>query len=211
MDMDIHAPHHPIESKRDFFLHLFTITCGLLIALGLEGLVEMAHHHSLVVEARQNIRHELEDNRKATELDIKNVQEDEARFHANLDAERALRADPKAHVHIGSTFSWSSTNDSAWRTARETGALAYMPYAEVQRYADVYAQQDIANASAIQLFRQQVEAVAPVFTEMDAGNLSQEEMARLLHDTAAVYIDLRTLEQILAQLGEQYGTTLKAQ
>ena len=88
--MDVHPPHHPIATKRDFFLHLFTITCGLLIALGLEGLVEMAHHHSLVVEARANIRHELDDNRKATVKDIRSVQEDEARFRKNLDTERAL-------------------------------------------------------------------------------------------------------------------------
>ena len=207
--MDIHPPHHPIETKRDFFLHLFTITCGLLIALALEGLVEVAHHHSLVVEARGNIRHEIEDNRKSTESDIKSVREDEARFQKNLQAERALRADPKSHNSINSIFNWSSTEDAAWRTARDTGALAYMPYAEVQRYADLYGQQEIANTTAIQLFRQQVEAVAPIFTEPDNSDLSPGEWDRMLHDTATVYIDLHSLEQILTQLRDQYGTTLK--
>ncbi len=208
--MDIDLPHRPIESKREFFLHLFTITCGLLIALTLEGLVEMAHHHSLVVEARANIRRELNDNQKATAEDIRFVQEDADRFRENLEYERALRSNPGAHGGIHSTFSWGSTEDSAWRTARDTGALAYMPYDEVQRYADVYAQQDIANSTAIVLFRQQVEAVAPMATGADSADLSKEEVERLIHDSATVYLDLRTLGQILTQLRDEYGATLKA-
>ncbi len=208
--MDVHPPHHPIATKRDFFVHLFTITCGLLIALGLEGLAEMAHHHSLVVEARTNIRHELEDNRKATEKDIRSVGEDEARFRKNLDVERAFRDDPNTHGSIQAIFSWDSTYDSAWRTARDTGALAYMPYAEVQRYSDVYGQQAIANNTAVQLFRQQTEAVAPILTGSDPSKMPKEEMARMLHDTSTVYVDLQTLQQLLKQLRDQYGEVLRA-
>ena len=69
-----------------------------------------------------------------------------------------------------------------------------MPYAEVQRYADVYGQQEIANSTAVQLFRQQTEAVAPVFSQTDFSKMPKEEWDRLLHDSATVYIDLRTLE-----------------
>ena len=209
--MDIEPPHHPIETKRDFFLHLFTITCGLLIALSLESLVEWGHHRAVVREARENIRREIEDNKKASTADIENLQKDEALFKTNLSAERTLRDNPKAHgLTIGSSFSWSSTSDSAWRTARETGALAYMPYAEVQRYADVYNQQEVANSSAIQLFRQQVEAVAPVFSEDNPSKLSKEEFTRLIHNSATVYIDLRTSGQIVSQLRDQYTTVLNA-
>lgn len=167
--MGVHPPQHPIGTKRDFFLHLFTITCGLLIALSLEALVEWGHHRALVREARENIRRELEDNKQATIKDIADVEQDRLRFVHNLDEERALRDYP-SHQHghsIDSTFSWSSTGDAAWRTARDTGALAYMPYDEVQRYADVYAQQEIANTQAVELFRRQVEAIAPTLMEKD--------------------------------------------
>ena len=68
--MEIEPPHHPIETRRDFFIHLFTITCGLLIALSLEGLVEWSHHRSLVHEARANIRQEIEDNQKAANKNL---------------------------------------------------------------------------------------------------------------------------------------------
>ena len=210
--MDIDVPHHPIESRRDFFIHLFTITCGLLIALSMEGCVEWMHHRALVHEARTNIRRELADNRKATEEDIQNIQKDEAGFEQNLKAERRLRDGPKnVHNSVGASFIWSATSDAAWRTARDTGALAYMPYAEIQRYADVYGQQEITNAVAVQLFRQQTEAIAPLFTEEDPSTLTKDEFARLLHDSAMVYLDLRTLKQILQQQRDQYGNVLKAQ
>ena len=110
-----------------------------------------------------------------------------------------------------STFHWDSTEDAAWRTARDTGALAYMPYAEVQRYADVYGQQEIANNTAISLFRQQVEAVAPIATGTDSAALSKEELGRMIHDSATVEIDLLMLGQILTELRDQYGAALKAQ
>ncbi len=208
--MDIEPPHHPIESKRDFFIHLFTITCGLLIALSLESFVEWGHHRGLVREARENIRREIEDNKRLTVQDIENVKQDEARFEHNLEEERALRDGPKTEHHsVISTFGWSSTSDAAWRTARDTGALAYMPYTEVQRYADLYLQQDVTNTQAMQMFRQQIEATAPLMMEKDA-KLSATESDRLIHDTATVMLDLRVLGQILVQQRDQYTATLNA-
>ena len=208
--MDIEPPHHPIESKRDFFIHLFTITCGLLIALSLESFVEWGHHRALVREARENIRREIEDNKKVTVEDIKSVKEDEAQFEKNLEQERGLRDDPKgAHHSINSSFSWSTMSDAAWRTARDTGALAYMPYAEVQRYSDLYGQQNIVNTQAVLLIRQQLEAIAPLLMEKDA-KLSAEESDRLLHDTATVVIDLRVLGQLLVSQEGIYTDALNA-
>lgn len=208
--MDIHPPEHPILTKRDFFVHLFTITCGLLIALSLEALVEWGHHRALVREARENIRRELEDNKKATVEDVKNVDGDHQRFLANLKAERSLRADPKGHYSINSTLQWSGPSDAAWTTARDTGALAFMPYAEVQRYADVYKQQELVNAEAVRLFRQQVEAIAPTLTEESGPPAKGPEFDRLLHDTATIVIDLQVLNQLATQLRDQYTTVLNA-
>ena len=38
--LDVHSPHKSPDSWREFFVHLATITIGLLIALGLEAAVE---------------------------------------------------------------------------------------------------------------------------------------------------------------------------
>ena len=61
--LDVHAPHEGIHSVKDFFLHLFTITVGLLIALGLENAAEAMHHRHQRREAEETIRRELEENR----------------------------------------------------------------------------------------------------------------------------------------------------
>ena len=47
---------------RDFLLHLFTITVGLLIALSLEGLVEWQHHRHLVHDAEKSPHAEISSN-----------------------------------------------------------------------------------------------------------------------------------------------------
>ena len=38
--MEVHPPHSPVRSIKDFMVHLLAITIGLLIALGLEASVE---------------------------------------------------------------------------------------------------------------------------------------------------------------------------
>jgi hypothetical protein len=48
--MDVHAPHSSIHSVKDFLFHLLAITVGLLIALGLEALVNTNHHRRQVAE-----------------------------------------------------------------------------------------------------------------------------------------------------------------
>ncbi len=208
--MDVHPPQHPIETKRDFFLHLFTITCGLLIALSLEALVEWGHHRALVREARENIRRELEDNKKAAVEDIKNIDQDRQRFDHNVEQERAMFANRKGSFSLNSTLNWDTQSDAAWRTARDTGALAYMPYAEVQRYADVYRTQEVVNTRVVQLLYQHGELLADIPAEKNAPPEAKAESDRLLHDTALIASDLGVFSQVLAQLRDQYTSVLAA-
>jgi hypothetical protein len=42
--LDVHAPHGTVHTWKDFFIHLTTISIGLLIAIGLEQTVEYLHH-----------------------------------------------------------------------------------------------------------------------------------------------------------------------
>jgi hypothetical protein len=53
--LDVHPPHHPAHSWRDFFIHIATIVVGLLIAVGLEQTVEALHHRHQRQEARNGI------------------------------------------------------------------------------------------------------------------------------------------------------------
>ena len=43
--LDVHAPHESIHTRKGFFIHIATISVGLLIAVDLEQTVEVVHRH----------------------------------------------------------------------------------------------------------------------------------------------------------------------
>ena len=43
--IDIHPPQHAPMTRRDFFVHLFIVVLGILIAIGLEQTVEIGRAH----------------------------------------------------------------------------------------------------------------------------------------------------------------------
>jgi hypothetical protein len=60
--MDVHAPHEPLHTWRDFWIHLGTITIGLLIAISLEQSVEGLHHVHQRHQLEKDLRAEGERN-----------------------------------------------------------------------------------------------------------------------------------------------------
>jgi uncharacterized glyoxalase superfamily protein PhnB len=202
--MDIHAPMEPIHSWRDIALHLGIITIGLLIALSLEGLVDYVHHRHLVAEARTNIRQELEDNHKSAQKDLLLLQKNLDLQKANIQAIHNLHDHPKDfHGSVTNTMSFDSMDDAAWRTARDTGALSFMPYDEVQRYSDLYMLEGILNAQAVATGQNDFLAAAPFDMGMDFAHLPEDEYIRMLHENAAVEIQLYTLKQFVQQFDDQ--------
>ncbi len=207
--MDIHAPMEPIHSWRDIALHLGIITIGLFIALSLEGLVEYAHDRHLVSEARANIRQEIENNHQAAQQDLNYLEQDIDRTKANLLTARSLIANQKDfRGSLNYTLEFNSPSDAAWTTARETGALGFMPYDEVQSYSDLYQEQKLVTDQAVQLFHTQTLAVAPMMMYADTAVIPPDQTEALLHDTTTTLIELTSLRQIIQQLDKQYVTKL---
>ena len=56
--MDIHKPH-AAKTWREFFIEIGTIVVGILIALGLEQVIEQVHWHNQVKEAEASIENEI--------------------------------------------------------------------------------------------------------------------------------------------------------
>ncbi len=208
--MDVHAPMEPLHSWRDIALHLGIVTVGLFIALSLEALVEHIHNRHLVVEARANIREELQINHGAAQDDIKRVQENIDLHKANIETIHHLQTHPKEfHGSITNSMSFDSLNDAAWRTARDTGALSFMPYKEVQRYSDLYMLTDLVNQKAISTGDQTFRASIPTLMGYDITNIPPDQLTQMLRDNAATEIDLVTLKQYLIQLDQVYLEELK--
>ncbi len=145
--MDIHPPH-PIHSWKDFGIQLVTITAGILIALSLEGVRESIHDRALVREARENIHREIADNQREVDDEIDAMPERGKKLDTALRFANELLKTKRTEVH--SARAWSSSfptlSAASWQTAERTGALAHMDYAEVQKYATLYAFQDFLIA-----------------------------------------------------------------
>ena len=144
--MDVHPPHSPIRSVKDFMLHLLAITIGLLIALGLEATVEWIHHRHLVSQARQNLAQEIHDNQQNLAKELIALPTEEAQLDKLLSA---VNAEENGAAKPDQPLVWTVTrlNDASWNTAFSTGAVAHMDYDEVRRYSQLYGLQQMFNTS----------------------------------------------------------------
>jgi hypothetical protein len=152
--MEIHAPDKPILTVKEALVHLFIVTIGILIALSLEGAVEWRHHRALVREARANIADEIRDNRKdllavRAKMDgmLKKLADatttvDALSEHWNAGTAAALFSTP-GPGYILYNYDLVTPNTASYSTAATTGALSYMDYAEVKRYAHLYNLQEL--------------------------------------------------------------------
>jgi hypothetical protein len=144
--LDVHAPHEPLRSWKDFLLHLVIITMGLLIAVGIEGCVELHREHKLVKEARATMREEIQHNSDEMKEAVAGVEKQQATMQKNIDTLTRIQENPKdkeaQKASIDADFGTVGLHDTAWKTAQTTGALSFMPYAEAQRYSDLYGTQE---------------------------------------------------------------------
>jgi hypothetical protein len=143
--LDVHAPHSRIHGAGEFFLHLFTITVGLLIATQIESCAEWRHHVHLAEDARASLHEEIQHNLadlKDAETGMKNWRGEVEGDLKALGRIQENPSDPDAqHASLAFNFHSIDLRDTAWKTAQTTGALAYMPYDEAQRYAEIYQSQ----------------------------------------------------------------------
>jgi hypothetical protein len=210
--MEVHAPHEPIHTWRDFFIHIATITIGLLIAIGLEQSVEWLHHRHLVKQARENIRHEIEQNQRQANDDLGYLKSDADLMKSDIAKVQLLRKNPHALDNNGvfkTFFTWSTFNDSAWTSARDSGALTYMPVEEVQRYDGLYDTQRMVNAAAVEASTKQFELLAPFVMGDGPSAIQPDDLHLLLRDSATAYLRIATLRQYLEGLKQDYAATLK--
>ena len=203
--MEVHPPDHAIHSWRDFIIHIATIVVGLLIAIGLEQSVEALHHRHLLHQAREQLRQEMAGNRKTLQRDLHLLEVASQDSRYNID----LLGSPGAGQALRFGWSWNGMQSSAWTTARETGALALMPYEEVQMFASVYGQQDLVNTEATQHIHHYAESLAPIerhgeLRKVAVATLSPAEREQLANSFAESMTEVEELRDLLTSLDKLY-------
>jgi hypothetical protein len=206
--MEIHPPAK-LESLKDVAFHLFIVTVGILIALSLEQIVEWRHHRELVREARTNIVSEIRDNKK--ELDALQTVIPELRKNQStiLQFIQDVMDHGKSKINsLQLSFHLAQLSDTSWTTAQTVGALGFMPYVEVKKYAAVYKLQDQYASFQTRTADAVVNAMTAFSENKDPNKLSHAELeaerVRVMESISA----LTAQSQIGEGLSKEYDKLL---
>ena len=178
--LDVHPPHHPTHSWRDFFIHIATIVVGLIIAVGIEQLVELVHHHRDRFEIEERLRREAESNIAPLDASRRRFEQASA-WDASL--MELIRKTPEQAGLI--TFAVppplppgqsQTVQRAAWSVAKANGTLALLPEATQEifdRVDWVAAQEDLTYLDVREALREEnaVEKVAG--TSFDPGSTAR--------------------------------------
>jgi len=212
--MEIHAPEKPIHSKKEFFFHMFTVVLGILIALGLEGMVQWVHHRALVREARENIRVEIEKNKEIIDGAMPEFKQRSETLNHMIDSIRQLAKTHHA-VKGGQVFFSISNHDlysTAWQTASTSGAVTYMSYDELRRYTDVYLTQQTYSTLQAQALDRAIDLGSLVQATIlvdEVKNIPKERIQAIAREAYRQMILQNTLEDVSKELRKGYGELLK--
>jgi hypothetical protein len=130
--LDVHAPHATVHTWKDFFIHLATIVIGLLIAVGLEQLVERAHDHYKVRETREALQREREANGKDLVTNAHNWRWEMAEFRNNLMVLDYIQQHPgESQTSLPGDLRWIQlpifSNRAVWDAAQQNAVIRLLP------------------------------------------------------------------------------------
>jgi hypothetical protein len=211
--IEVHPPEKPIHGWRDFLVHLFTITIGLLIALSLEGCVELWHHHHLVHEAETSLQTEIKANASELQGALDDVRKEQDLLKQDITILTKTADNPKVPNREDMTINFRIRTfaDVSWKTAQSTGALSYMRYERAKEYASIYnSQNEIAEAEH-QAVRDTVISIAPFLNSKKGEvNPSGEAAARIKEHLEILQGQLIFLESLILGLDGDYKKFLAA-
>lgn len=211
--IEVHSPSEPVHGWRDFFIHLATITIGLLIALSLEGCVEFWHHRSLVHEAERSLQVEIASNAENLQANLADLRKNRDALAGDVMMMRKIIANPKVPNKETPTinFNIGSFSDVSWKTAQSTGALAYMPYGMAHQYADIYDQQSVVYGAESDATRDLVLSVAPLVNLAHvAPQLTPEDAVLVKQRIEVLQAQSYVIESLIQELDKKYRIFLSA-
>ena len=211
--LDVHPPHESMHGWRDFFLHLTTITIGLLIALSLEGIVEWQHRRHLVHDAETSLHAEIKGNAGNMDGILAELHKRQDALKHDVSILSYVAANGKYPEDHGMSvdFSIIAFDGVSWKTAQSTGAFSYMPYDLARDYAGIYMQQDLLTASEQQAARDAVLILGPFINEPDnSPPPPREEAQAMIQKIEVLQGQLMLVDSIMRTLSSNYKVFLAA-
>ena len=143
--IDVHAPHESVHTWRDFFIHIATIVVGLIIAVGLEQLVEHIHQRYELRDTRESLTRELESNRAHLLANESDWLITTARLKNNLLVLEYIRQHPGTpQTALPGDLTWRQSpflyDHAVWDAAEKNGITHLMPLTEANTNQNLYTQ-----------------------------------------------------------------------
>jgi type II secretory pathway pseudopilin PulG len=185
--MDIHPPA-AIHSLRDFFVHLLIVILGILIALGLEQVIEAHHRAKLASNAVASFRSELTANRARVTAVMAAMPRIRKQIADEIAAVKGAPTNASAPIHLAyPPIEFDLVSSANWETAIATQALHEIPEEEATRFSDAY-------------------GVFKVFLDVERGGLTTwQELVKFGDDLAA--LDGEQRRHLIEQLNSYAGYT----
>jgi hypothetical protein len=137
--LDVHPPHAPTHTWKDFFIHIATIVVGLILAVGLEQGVEALHHAHQRNELHEALRADTEKTIEDTEAveryrsgGVQWLNGIIGEIDDALDTGRPLGY-PPPHPHLD----FDAPDDPAWKAASSSGLLELLSQQDIKAYSEV--------------------------------------------------------------------------
>lgn len=152
--LDVHPPHEAAHTWKDFFVHIATIVVGLLIAVGLEQVVERIHEYYELREARVALQREYEGNRAKLTADERNWFATLALLQNNLVVLQYLHEHPGTpQTELPGDLRWIQHpflwDHAVWGAAEKKGITRLMTVEEANRHQEFYRLMDILSAQSL--------------------------------------------------------------
>jgi hypothetical protein len=203
--LDVHPPHHPTHTWKEFFIHIATITVGLLIAVGIEQTVEYLHHRHQLEEVRAQLAEERELDARILNYDKAIDQQMDAELAADVALLERRAAGDKTPLVGRLHYKWFGVaiRDGAWQSAKQSSAISLMSEPEVAVYSYRYFDFASSTQASLVLFPTLEEAAA-IVRGTPGGDFSADDLRDLVRLTHQAQGQLSLAEKYL-QLSITYG------
>jgi hypothetical protein len=147
--LDVHPPHAPTHTWKDFFIHIATITVGLVIAIGLEQSVEAVHHLHQRHQLEAKLRNELRGNLTVDEKDFQTFEGIRAYLNelktavSTREHGAAQPSSPPAASDTRREQIPIAPSIAVWNAAKLDATVTLLPSHEIDMYNGVILQHDL--------------------------------------------------------------------
>lgn len=194
----------------DYAFQFVTITAGVLIALLVNGFVELRSNRELVRDARATITREIADNKKEVDGTLAGYEGDAKSLDNAIKFATDLLNTKTTTVHeLDFHVNLAELSSTGWRTAERTGALSHMDYDEVQKFSKLYDWQDLVEEQQRNMVGLLASASAILSSDFDPDKPNPRDLEAFRGHVMQLRSTLALMEKMVRRLAESYAEALK--